>query len=65
MNEYVITRIESIQMELKELKSLLKPSKKIKKVINLENLWKGIDISDSEIDEAKKAIFGKYDKIEL
>ncbi len=61
MNEYVLARMESIQIELKELKALLMPSKKGKNIIKLENLWKGIEITDDDIEEAKNAIFKKFD----
>jgi hypothetical protein len=54
--------MESIQLELEELKALLKPAKHSSNVIKLENLWRGADISDDDIQEAKRAIFKKFDK---
>ena len=57
----ILHKIESIEKELIELKlSVLKrltPSKK--NIISLKGILKGIEISEKEIDKAKKSLYSR------
>ncbi len=53
---YIIKRIEMIQEELEELKKLLSAEKR--ENVSLAGIWEGIDITDEEIEEAKRSLFG-------
>jgi len=53
---YLINRIEVIEKELALLKSYLKKRER-KKIIKLEGLWKGVEITEADIEEAKRALF--------
>jgi len=53
---YLINRIEALEKELVLLKSLVKKREQ-KKVIKLEGLWKGVEITEADIEEAKKTLF--------
>ena len=53
---YLVKRIEMLQEELESLKkTVLK--KGIKKPAEMRGIWKGINISDKEIEKAKSAWF--------
>ena len=58
INQYVVTRMRVIQKELEELQKVaarqLQPSKK---KVKIKGLWKGVCVSDEELQEAKRAIF--------
>ena len=60
-NSNILHKIESIEKELIELKlSVLKsltPSKK--NIISLKGILKGIEISEEEIDKAKKSLYSR------
>jgi hypothetical protein len=60
-NSDILHKIESIEKELIELKlSVLKnltPSKK--NIISLKGILKGIEISEEEIDKAKKSLYSR------
>lgn len=62
MNGQILARIEHIEQDLEEVKAILKKSadksilKKYKKS-TLAGLWKGLKITDQELEESKKAIF--------
>jgi len=53
---YLINRIEALEKELALLKSFVKKREQ-KRIIKLEGLWKGIEITEEDIEEAKKALF--------
>lgn len=54
MSDYIVARIQAIQQDLEELRKCIKnPRRKIK----LKGLWKGINISEEDIEEAKRAVF--------
>lgn len=54
MSEYILARIQAIQQDLEELKSYIKnPKRRVK----LKGLWKGVNISEEDIEEAKQAVF--------
>ena len=60
-NNDIFHKIESIEKELIDLKlSVLKnltPSKK--NIISLKGILKGIEISEEEIDKAKKSLYSR------
>jgi hypothetical protein len=53
---YLINRIEVLEKEIALLKSFVKKIEQ-KRTIKLEGLWKGVEITEEDIDEAKKALF--------
>jgi len=59
MNGLVWTKLDKIEKELKEVKNLLKKGDKktTSKKSALAGLWKGLKITDEELEEAKKAVF--------
>lgn len=63
MNGPLLTKIENLEKELKEVKTLLKkqsnkPTQKpSKKLSDMKGIWKKLEITDEELEEAKKAIF--------
>jgi predicted nuclease with TOPRIM domain len=57
-SSYVSARIEAIQQELEQLKRAL--SRLIegkKRKTKLKGLWKGVEVTEEEIEEAKRAVF--------
>jgi hypothetical protein len=51
---YLVKRIEMLQEELESLKrTILKKSKG--KSASISGIWKGVEFSDEEIDEAKSS----------
>jgi hypothetical protein len=53
-SEYVLARIQAIEQELEELRNHIEsPKRKIK----LKGLWKGVNVSEEDIEEAKQAVF--------
>jgi len=54
--EYVLARIQAIEQELADLKKVI-ISEEIPKKTKLKGLWKGIDISDDDLEKAKIAVF--------
>lgn len=59
MNGQILTKIEHLEKEIKELKMLLKKGSKktIGKKSTLAGIWKGLKITDKELEEAKKSPF--------
>lgn len=58
MSDYVLARIQSIQDELEDLRKVLTcqvqgQGRKTK----LKGLWKGIEVTDEDLEEAKRAVF--------
>jgi len=58
MNEYILARLQTIQRELEELRTLLAheihgPPSRVK----LRGLWKGVEITEDEVREAERAVF--------
>lgn len=53
-DEYIVRRIEMIQEELEELKRFISGKGEI---VSLRGLWAGADITDEEIEEAKRSLF--------
>ncbi|WP_245927532.1 hypothetical protein [Aphanothece hegewaldii] len=55
---YAIIRIQAIQKELELLqKNLADELQGTQKPTQLQGLWKDIDISDDDIEEAQQAVF--------
>ena len=54
MSRYVLARIEAIQQELEELRNHIEGTKR---KIKLKGLWKGVNVSEEDIEEAKQAVF--------
>lgn len=52
---YFLTRIEMIEHELEQLKKLLLKKGELK-AVSLCGLWRDVDISDEEIEEARHAL---------
>ncbi len=52
---YIVRRIEAIQRELDYLKRLMPPGEG--RMEDLYGIWKGADITDDEIEEAKRFLF--------
>lgn len=74
MNGQLLTKIDNLEKELKEVKKLLKEKKQkpfkksdlagiwktpkpSKKLSDMKGLWKKLEITDEELEEAKKAVF--------
>jgi hypothetical protein len=53
---YVATRLKLIQEELQRLREHLERPKK-KKATKIEGLWKGINITEENTEEAKRSLF--------
>lgn len=59
MNGQIVTKIETIEKELEELKALVKYEDKnpSKKLTTMKGIWRKLKISDKDIDDAKKSLF--------
>ena len=58
MSHYVLQRIKAIQDELETLKKIVESeSQNTSKVVKIQGLWKGIDITDQDLIEAKNSVF--------
>ena len=58
MSHYVLQRIQAIQDELEMLKKIVEyESQNTSKVVKIQGLWKGIDITDQDLMEAKNSVF--------
>ncbi len=58
MSHYVLQRIQAIQDELEILKKIVESeSQNTSKVVKIQGLWKGIDITDQDLMEAKNSVF--------
>ena len=56
-SEYVLARIQAIEQELADLRKVLVSEIESPKKTKLKGLWKGINVTDEYIEEAKHAIF--------
>jgi hypothetical protein len=51
-------KLKALEQELQSLRQALLLSKRKKgRPISLEGIWKGVDISDKDIEEAKASLF--------
>lgn len=62
MNGQIYATIEQLEQQVKSLKKIVKQaegkkSKKAKKKSALIGIWKGLNITDEEIEQAKKNVF--------
>jgi hypothetical protein len=58
MSHYVLQRIQAIQDELETLKKIIESeSQNTSNIVKIEGLWKGIDITDQDLMEAKNSVF--------
>lgn len=58
ISEYVLARIEALQQELESLRKVVaysveRPGRKTK----LKGLWRGIEVTEEDLEEAKRAVF--------
>jgi hypothetical protein len=55
---YLLVRIQSIQQELEQLrKALTHQVEGHKRKTKLKGLWKGVKVTDADLEEAKRAVF--------
>jgi hypothetical protein len=52
---YLVKRIEMLQEELESLKRTVLKRGDEKKPVHIRGIWKGVDFSDDEIQEAKSS----------
>jgi len=52
---YIVVRIDMIQKELDELRRFLLSGEG--EIVNLQGIWAGADITEEEIEEAKRSLF--------
>ena len=58
MSEYLLARIEALQHELDDLKkAILYRIESPKRKTRLKGLWGGVDVSENDLEEAKRAVF--------
>ena len=63
MSHYVLQRIQAIQDELEMLKKIVESeSQNTSKVVKIQGLWKGIDITDQDLMEAKNSVITPINK---
>ena len=55
--DIVIKRLEVIEAELAQLRRLLAARPTSEPPVTLEGIWKGADITDEDIEEAKRSLF--------
>ncbi len=51
----ILAKIERIEGELQEVKRMV--AEDGRENVNLEGIWEGVDISDEEIEDAKRSLF--------
>ena len=54
--KYVVVRMKAIERELQSLRKCLQ-SPAQKKVVKIEGLWKGVDITEEDLHQAKRSLF--------
>lgn len=58
MSEYVLVRIQAIQQELEELKKIVAHQlQSSRQKTNLKGLWKGIEVTEEDVESAQQAVF--------
>lgn len=55
-SSYVISRLKAIQKELEMLRRSLEASEG-RKTVKLEGLWKGVEITEGDLERAKCSLF--------
>jgi hypothetical protein len=61
-NTALLTRIELLEKEIAEIKKKL-ISDDSPPTASLRGVWSDIDVSEEDIDAAKKSLFGKLDDV--
>lgn len=61
MSNYILTRIETLQQELETLKQKVLTQEQPNRVCTtqLRGIWKGVDISESLLEEAQRSLISK------
>jgi hypothetical protein len=61
MSNYILTRIEAIQQELEMLKGkvMIKEQRENCPKTQLRGIWKGVEISDEQLEEARQSLVSK------
>jgi hypothetical protein len=60
----ILHKIETIEkevMDLKKLSVLKKLTPSAKKIVSLKGIIKGVDISEKDIEQAKKSLYSKIE----
>ena len=57
--QYIVKRIEMIEGDLEQLKKFV--STDGGKAVSLLGVWRGLDIPDEDIEEAKRSLFKDVD----
>lgn len=59
MDQYVLARLDALQQELERLRRAVavQGSERPKRTTKLKGLWEGIDVTDEDLEEAKRAVF--------
>jgi hypothetical protein len=55
--DYVIKRLEVMEAELVQLRRLLSAKPTVEPPVTLRGIWKGADVTDEDIEEAKRSLF--------
>ncbi len=55
-SSYMITRLEAIQKELEMLRRFLEAPEE-RRIVRLEGLWKGVEITEGDLEGAKRSLF--------
>ena len=62
-DQFIVRRIEMIERDLDEVKRLI--SSDSGENISLFGIWRGVDIPDEDIEEAKRSLFKGIDVDDL
>ncbi len=54
--QYIVVRMKAIEQELEDMRKLLEQPIS-KKMVKIEGLWKGVDITEEELAQAKRSLF--------
>lgn len=58
ISEYVLARIEALQQELESLRKVVAYSvERPRRTTKLKGLWRGVEVTEEELEEAKLAVF--------
>lgn len=59
IDQYVLARLDALQQELESLRSTVAAhgSERPKRATKLKGLWRGVQVTDEDLEEAKRAVF--------
>lgn len=58
MSQYVLARIDALQEELESLRQTVAYGvERPKRTTKLKGLWEGIEVTEEDLEEAKRAVF--------